>query len=76
MSKLIFQVVDCSTTGVKHQGVSCGGLDCAVQEILGTRWQCIACKVNLCTNCFVKEVPHSAEHNQFKRYDDSEMIDP
>ncbi len=58
--------------GVKHNGIPCGDDSCWVQEILGTRWQCTSCEINLCTHCFLKKVPHNLEHVQFKSFTSNE----
>lgn len=68
--------MDNSATGVKHPGVACGGADCSVKEICGIRWQCSACEINLCTNCFMKEIPHHVDHNQLKRFDNDKITEP
>ena len=60
--------------GVKHPNILC--VDCGIKEICGTRWQCVTCHINLCSNCFFKEAPHNQDHNQYKRHDSALIIDP
>ena len=62
------KVLDNSTIGVKHPGVTCQG--CCQENIVGFRWQCSDCSKpnNLCTFCFTNE-KHNLKHVNFKRYD-------